>query len=54
MARSNSNTRRSARFLLLKIGAHKFDACEPEKTEADSLKIDNVVLALKKPDNLLT
>ena len=53
IARSNLNTKQSARFLLLKAGAHKPDVCAPKEAELKSLKMANTILALKKPDRLL-
>ena len=53
MARSNRNTRQSTRLSLLKAGAHKSDACAPKEVEPNPLKIANMVLALKKLNNLL-
>ena len=52
IARSNFNTRQSACLLSSKADAHKSYA--PKKTKLDPLKIADVVLAMKKPDNLLT
>ena len=53
MARSNFNTRCFVHLLLLEAGALKLDACAPKKTEPNLLKIANIVLALKKPEDLL-